>query len=108
MTKREHTMQDVIEEILKLVDFNAKNKEQNDVRRTNYCASEAYGEARILEFLGIEYDFSTWMDGEYEMVGYFYVDGVVLVKNGEINWRAYSDAVLDDEHAWGRKILKAA
>lgn len=108
MSNRTHTMQDVIESILHVISYNAKNREQGDVERTNHCAGRAQGMAQIFRFLNVEYDFGTWQDGEYEMVGYFYVDGVVLVKNGEIDWRAYSNAVLDDDHSWGSKELKIA
>ncbi len=99
------TMQDMIEDILKTIDLNAKNRQQHDVERTNNCACAASGKASIFRFLGIEFDFGTWQDGEYEMVGYFFVDGVVLVKNGKIDWKAYADAVFDKEHAWGMRQL---
>ena len=103
--KRAYTMQDMIEDILKTADYNAKNREQDDVERTNNCAMAASGKASIFRFLGIEFDFGTWQDGEYNMVGYFMVDGVVLIKNGEIDWKAYADAVLDEEHGWAGKEL---
>ena len=98
------TMQDMIEEILGLVDFNKSNREQNDVFRTNHCAARANGLTNALHYMGIVIDFGTWMDGEYEMVGYVYIDGVTLVKNGEINWRAYADAVHDEAHHWGSRV----
>lgn len=100
------TMQDMIENILKLVDMNAQNKKNEDLHRTNACAAHANGKASIFQFLNIDYDFGTYMDEEYEMVGYFWVEGVTLVKNGEINWRAYADAVCDEEHAWCSRELK--
>lgn len=100
-----HTMQDLIESILKLADLNQTNRKNKDLFRTNHTAASANGRAYVLRFLGIEYDFGTWMDGEYEMVGYFFVDGVTLIKNGEIDWKAYADAVLDEDHGWGRKEL---
>lgn len=103
--RRAYTMQDVIENILKLADLNQKNREGNDLFRTNHTAASAQGAVSIFRFLGIEYDFGTYMDGEYEMIGYFFCDGVTLIKNGEINWKAYADAVLDKEHAWGGKGL---
>lgn len=103
--KRAYTMQDMIEDILKTAEFNAKNREQGDVERTNHCAGAASGKASILRFLGVEFDFGTWQDGQYEMIGYFWVDGVELIKNGEINWKAYADAVLDEEHGWAGKEL---
>ena len=103
--KKESTMQDMIEGILRLVDFNQSNRKNNDEFRTNHCAARANGQANILGFLGVEYDFGTYMDEDYEMVGYFYVDGVTLVKNGKIDWKAYSDAVLDKEHSWGSRVL---
>lgn len=101
-----HTMQDMIESILKCADMNQMNRERNDVFRTNHCAASANAKAGIFRFLNVEYDFGTYMDGEYEMVGYFFVDGVTLVKNGEINWRAYADAVTDEDHNWGGRELK--
>ena len=100
-----YTMQDMIESILKLADMNKNNRAQNDAERTNHCAASANGKASILKFLGIEYDFGTYMDEEYEMIGYFFCDGVTLIKNGEINWKAYADAVTDDVHGWGSKVL---
>ena len=103
-----HTMQDMIESILKLSDMNQRNRKDNDLFRTNHCAASANAEASVFRFLGVEYDFGTWMDNGYEMVGYFYVDGVVLIKNGEINWKAYADAVHDETHNWGCKELKVA
>lgn len=99
------TLQDMIEDILKTIDFNAKNREQKDIERTNSCAGAASGKASIFRFLGIEFDFGTWQDGDYEMVGYFFVDGVVLVRNGKIDWKAYADAVFDETHAWGMREL---
>ena len=103
--KRAYTMQDVIESILKLADLNQNNRKGNDIFRTNHTAASAQGQVSIFRFLGIEYDFGTYMDEEYEMIGYFMVEGVVLIINGEINWKAYADAVLDDEHGWGGKEL---
>lgn len=103
--KKESTMQDMIEGILRLVDFNQSNRKNNDESRTNHCAARANGQANILGFLGVEYDFGTYMDGDYEMVGYFRVDDVTLVKNGKTDWRAYADAVFDKEHGWGSKVL---
>ena len=103
--KRAYTMQDVIENILKLADLNQNNRKGNDIFRTNHTAASAQGKVSIFRFLGIEYDFGTYMDGEYEMIGYFFCDGVTLIKNGEINWKAYADAVLDEEHGWGEKEL---
>lgn len=102
---KKYTMQDMIESILKLVDLNQINHNNNDVFRTNHCAASANAEARVFRFLGVEYDFGTWMDGSFEMVGYFMVDGVTLVKNGEVNWKAYADAVVDEEHHWCDRAL---
>ena len=47
------------------------------------------------------------MDGEYLLTGYFRVEDVELVKNGEIDWRAYANAVLDERHGWGTRKLTA-
>ena len=103
-----HTMQDMIESILKMAEWNFQNRENGDVERTNNCAVDASGKASIFRFLGIEFDFGTWQDGDYEMIGYFFVDGVVLIKNGKIDWKAYADAVLDEEHNWGGRALIVA
>lgn len=103
--KRNGTMQDMIESILKLADLNQSNRKNNDVFRTNHTAAAAGGRAYALRFLGIDYDFGTWMDGEYEMIGFFMVEDVVLIKNGEINWKAYADAVVDEAHGWCGKEL---
>lgn len=99
------TLQDVIESILKTIDLNKTNKEKEDLNRTNNCAAYAHGKAYIFSFLGIDYDFGTYTDGEYLMVGYFRVEDVELVKNGEIDWKAYGDAVLDERHGWGSKTF---
>ena len=100
-----YTMQDMIEAILKLADMSNTNRKQDDVKRANYCTASANGEARILKFLGVDYDFGTYQDGEYERIGYFMVDGVVLIKNGNIDWKAYGRAVVDEEHGWFNKEL---
>lgn len=42
------------------------------------------------------------------MIGYLYIDGVVLIKNGKIDWKAYADAVLDEDHNWGGRVLSVA
>ena len=99
------TMQDLIESILKLAEMNQENRKREDVFRTNGCAAAASGRAYALALLGFEYDLDSWMDGEFEMIEHFYVDGVTLIKNGEIDWEAYSDAVVDEEHGWERKEL---
>ena len=95
----------MIEDILKNTKLNAENRAMGDIERTNHCAGTVSGEVRIFRFLGIEYDFGTYKDDEYEMIGYLYVDGVVLVKNGKIDWKAYGNAVFDKEHAWGMRQL---
>ncbi len=101
------TLQDVIESILKTIDLNRSNREREDLFRTNATASSANGKASILGFLGIDYDFGNYMDGEYLLTGYFRVEDVELVKNGEIDWRAYANAVLDERHGWGTRKLTA-
>lgn len=103
MMDRTYTMQDMIEKVLKLADMNLNNRKKEDVLRTNHTAASAEGAVSIFRFLGVEYDFGTYMDDEYEMIGYFFCDGVTLIKNGEINWKAYADAVHDEEHGWGGK-----
>ena len=101
-----YTMQDMIESILKMAEWNSQNREMGDIEKTNGCAMNASGKASIFRFLGIEFDFGTWQDGDYEMIGYFFVDGVVLIKNGKIDWKAYAEAVLDEEHHWcDRKLM---
>lgn len=103
-----YTMQDMIEDILKTAELNAMNRAQNDIERTNNCAIAASGKASIFRFLGIVFDFGTWQDGDYEMIGFFLVDGIVLIKNGKVDWKAYADAVLDEEHHWGTRTLTVA
>jgi len=105
MTK-ERTMQDLVEAVLKLVDLNRINREQEDLPRTNHCAAHAEGLFGSLYYMGLEGDFGTYMDGDYEMVGHIRLEDVELVKNGEINWKAYGDAVVDDAHGWGAKVLR--
>ena len=97
------TMQDIIEKMLKRVDMQQANKEHGDVWRTGNCTMFAQGLATALGLMGVEYDFGTYMDGDYHCVGYVYVDGVALVKNGVIDWKAYADAVLDEAHSWGSR-----
>ena len=43
--KRNGTMQDMIESILKLADLNQSNRKNNDVFRTNHTAAAAGGRA---------------------------------------------------------------
>lgn len=100
-----NTMQDLIEKILRLADMGESNMKAGDVWRTRSCTSEAHGMAAVLGLLGIDYDFGTYMDDDYYRIGYFSVDGVVLIKNGWINWKAYADAVLDKVHHWNSKML---
>lgn len=102
---RTYTMQDMIEAIIKLADMSNTNMKRGDVKRANHCTASANGEARILRFLGVDYDFGTYQDDEYERIGYFMVDGVVLIKNGIIDWKAYGRAVVDEEHGWFNKEL---
>lgn len=102
---RTYTMQDMIEAILKLAGMSDTNRKQGDVERANNCTMVAYGEARVLKFLGVDYDFGTYQDDEYERIGYFMVDGVTLIKNGIIDWKAYGRAVVDEEHGWFNKEL---
>ena len=99
-----HTMQDMIESILKLADMSITNRKRGDVIRANNCTMTAYGEARVFRFLGIDYDFGTYDDGDYEVIGYFMVDGVVLIKNGELDWKAYGNAVFSEEW-YGRELV---
>lgn len=103
--KQNGTMQDMIESIMKMVDMSESNFKMGDVFRTNNCTNRAHGMVSIFRFLGIEYDCGTYMDGEALRVGYLFIDGVVLVKNGVINWKAYADAVTDEAHGWGSKVL---
>ena len=100
MFRKEYTMQDMVESILKMVDLSQQNRNYNDVFRTNACTADAQGKVSICRFLGIDYDLGTYTDDEYHLVGYLMIDGVTLVKNGEINWKAYADAVFDEEHLW--------
>lgn len=99
------TVQDLIEKILRLADMSEDGMKAGDVRRTGNCTSKAYGMADVLGLLGIDYDFGTYMDGDYYRIGYFSVDGVVLIKNGWIDWKACADAVLDKMHYWNSKTL---
>lgn len=103
-----NTMQDLIEKIMKHVDMGESNYKRGDVFRTNNCTEYAHGLAAALGLMGIEYDFGTYMDGDFHRVGYVYIDGVTLVKNGEIDWKAYGKAVLDDDHSWGGRTLAIA
>ena len=105
MRKKEYTLQDAIEQILKLIDLSDQNYRRQDVFRTNHCTAFANSRATALMWIGLDYDFGTWMDDEYERVGFFMVDDVLLVKNGEILLKNYADAVLDDTHAWGETVI---
>lgn len=104
----EYTLRDMIWSIIKMADLNNKNREMEDAERTTNTAHEANGKATILRMLGIDYSFGTWQDGEYERIGYFRVQDVVLIKNGEIDYEAFSEAVKDKKHSWGTKKLMVA
>lgn len=105
MTKA-RTTQDLIEAVLKLVDLNHNNRAEEDLFRTNHCAAHAEGLFGSLYYAGLDGDFGTYMDGDYELIGFVMIEDVVLVKNGEIDWKAYADAVVDDAHGWGAKVLR--
>ena len=103
--KLRHTLQDVIESILKLATSSGTNRELRDAKTANTCTNIAYGESRLLRFLGIDFDIMIMPDGDYEMIDYFRVEDVELIKNGEVNWKAYADETVDENHGWGDKEL---
>lgn len=101
--KKASTMQDLIEKILRLADMGESNMKAGDVWRTGGCTNKAHGMAVVRGFLGIDYDFGDYMDDDYHRIGYFFVDGVVLIKNGRIDWKTYADAA--KERHWSSKTL---
>ena len=103
-----YTLQDMIENMLKTVDLANSNRGQSDVARANRCVGIVSGMVNACRFIGLDYDFATWQDGEFERIGLVRVDGVEVVKNDKIDWKAYADAVLGEAHHWCDTVITTA
>ncbi len=102
MMRREgYTLQNVIMDILRMAELSAVNRRRGNTELANACLEIASGKASILWFLGVDYDFGTYRNDEYEIICYFKVDDVVLIRDGEIDW----EAVRDKAQRWAGMVL---
>jgi len=93
---------DIIERILKVAIAGNDNFKAGDAERCNYCTAVAVGMTRMLDIIGIEGECGTWQDGDFHRIGLIRIDNVDIIKNSEILFRQYGDAVIKD---WSRKVI---
>lgn len=71
--------------------LNLENANKADVQRSSFTAGMLRAYTEMLRSMGHEVESGTWDDNGCDRIGFMEIDGVVLVKNSEINIDGYAE-----------------
>ena len=77
-----------IEEIVRL---NFENADKVDVQRSSFTAGMVRAFTEVLRGMGHEVQTGSWDDNGCDRIGFIEIDGVVLVKNSQIDINGYTE-----------------
>lgn len=80
----------LINAIIQSIEFNLQNADNKDVERSAFTAGKVTAYADILRNIGHKVNHGDWTDNDCSRVGYFEINGTVIVKNSKINYEAVS------------------
>ncbi len=73
------------------VDLNFDNADKADVQRSSFTAGMVRAFAEVLRGMGHEVQTGSWDDNGCDRIGFIEIDGVVLVKNSQIDINGYTE-----------------
>ena len=73
------------------VSLNNQNADKLDVQRSSFTAGMIRAYLDVVRSMGHDVDSGSWDDNGCDRFSYLKIDGVVMVRNSKIDFKAYSE-----------------
>jgi len=81
----------LINQIIRHIEFNFQNSDNRDIERSYATAGAVSAYVSVLRNIGHDVDHGDWGDKGCLRVGYLKINGEIIVKNSEIDYRKVSE-----------------